>query len=372
MRGGEKCLEVFCELFPAADLYTILYTPDRVSPTVRSMRVHSSWMNRLPGIGKYYRYCLPLFPRIVEGFELKEYDLIVSSSHCVAKGIIPGRGLHIAYIHSPMRYIWDQYEAYFERPGGSWISKKGMALWRPYLQQWDVDSADRVDVFIANSNHVGAKIRNLYGRDAAVIHAPVDIERFCILKAQQPYYLIVSALVPYKKIDLAIEAFNALKLPLKIAGNGPLRKRLGKMAQPNIELLGWVDDDVLQRLYASCQALIFPGEEDFGIVPLEAQASGRPVIAYGRGGVLESVVPLSCGDNDVSSTFPPTGIFFREQTAESLVEAVRSFEENRHLFEPTAIRRHAGGFSRETFKARMKDYIDACINACRRDKYAGR
>lgn len=360
MRGGEKCLEVFCELFPNADLYTLLYSPDRVSPIIRSMRVRSSWMNLLPGIGKYYRYCLPLFPSVVEGFKLKDYDLILSSSHCVAKGIVPGRGLHVGYIHSPMRYIWDQYDAYF-RSDGSWISEKGMRLWRRSLQQWDVRSSDRVDFFIANSNNVAAKIKNLYGREATVIYPPVDLERFYILKQQQPYYLIVSALVPYKKIDLAIEAFNALKLPVKIAGDGPLRGKLEKRVKPNIEFLGWVDDNTLARLYASCQGLIFPGEEDFGIVPLEAQASGRPVIAYGKGGVLESVVPLACDRNGSSLTDAPTGILFQESTVESLIKAVLDFHENKHRFEPARIRHHASRFSRDRFKVQISDFIDARI-----------
>jgi glycosyltransferase involved in cell wall biosynthesis len=359
MRGGEKCLEVFCELFPDADLYTLIYSPDCVSPTIRSMRVHPSWMNRLPGIRTYYRYCLPLFPRIVEAFPLTGYDLILSSSHCVAKGILAPGALHIAYMHSPMRYIWDQYEAYFERPGALWFSKQGMALWRTYLQQWDVRSSERVDFFIANSNNVAAKIKKLYGREAIVIHPPLELGRFYMVEEQQPYYLIVSALVPYKQIDLAIHAFNDLQLPLKIVGDGPLRKKLEKIAQPNVEFIGWVSDDILPRLYASCQALIFPGEEDFGIVPLEAQGSGRPVIAYGRGGVLETVLSLDSQHKDLSSTYTSTGVFFHESTADSLQKAVRYFQDNQHRFKPAAIRQHAARFSRERFKTQMRDYIDA-------------
>ena len=361
MRGGEKCLEVFCELFPDADLYTLVYSPNRVSPSIRSMRVHPSWMNRLPGIRTYYRYCLPLFPRIVEAFPLAGYDLVLSSSHCVAKGILAPEALHIAYVHSPMRYIWDQYEAYFERPGASWISKQGMALWRTYLQQWDVRSSERVDFFIANSNNVAVKIKKLYGREATVIHPPVEFGRFYLLEEQQPYFLIVSALVPYKQIDLAIHAFNNLKLPLRIVGDGPLRKNLEKMAQPNIEFAGWVNDDVLPRLYASCQALIFPGEEDFGIVSLEAQASGRPVIGYGRGGVVETVLPLDSNRSDFSPSFTSTGVFFYGSTPDSLQEAVCCFQDNQHRFKPAAIRQRAALFSRERFKTQMRDYIDARI-----------
>lgn len=353
MRGGEKCLEAFCELFPDADLFTLIYLPDRVSRTIRGMKVQASWINQLPGIRHYYRYCLPFFPGAIERFNLETYDLVVSSSHCVAKGILPRGALHIAYIHSPMRYIWDQHDAYFGADA-SWIPSAGMTLWRNYLQQWDRRSSDRVNCFIANSNNTASKVKTLYGHEATVIHPPVDVDRFDLHEHQEPYYLIVSALVPYKKIDIAVEAFNRLKLPLKIAGDGPMRKKLEKMAHPNVEFIGWVDDQALPALYASCQALIFPGEEDFGIVPLEAQASGRPVIAYGKGGALESVLPLNRTENA-----QPTGIFFSELTADSVMEAVRVFHDNRQMFEPDAIRRHARRFSRSRFKAQIADYIEA-------------
>lgn len=349
MRGGEKCLEAFCELFPDADLFTLVYVPERVSPTIRRMKVRASWIDQLPGIRHYYRYCLPFFPDAIEKFDLETYDLIVSSSHCVAKGIFPRGSLHVAYIHSPMRYIWDQHDAYFGR-GDSWLSSAGMSLWRRYLQHWDVRSAERVDYFIANSNNVAAKVKSLYGREASVIHPPVDAERFRLGERQEPYYLIVSALVPYKRIEIAVAAFNRLKLPLKIAGEGPIRKKLEKMARSNVEFLGWVDDQVLPTLYASCQAVIFPGEEDFGIVPLEAQASGRPVIAYGKGGALETILPL---DNLELAT----GVFFRESTPESLIEAVRIFQQNRQRFEPAAIRCHACRFSRDRFKVQIEAFI---------------
>jgi glycosyltransferase involved in cell wall biosynthesis len=358
MRGGEKCLEVFCELFPTADLYTLIYQPDRASGVIRGMRIKAAWINRLPGVERYYRYCLPLFPRAIEQIDFHGYDLILSSSHCVAKGIMPRGALHIAYVHSPMRYVWYQYDAYFGSDA-SWLARAGMALWRRYLQQWDVRSSERVDFFIANSNNVAAKIKKLYGREATVIHPPVDLERFYIVDKPEDYYLIVSALVPYKKIAVAVEAFNRLGLPLKIAGDGPLRKRLEKMAKPNIEFLGWVDGGALPRLYGRCQALILPGEEDLGIAPLEAQASGRPVIACGRGGVLETVVPLDYSLNSLTRGCPPTGIFFEESTPESLTSAVRSFCEKKELFKPEAIRDHASLFGRDRFKTEIKNFLDA-------------
>ena len=363
MRGGEKCLEVFCELFPEADLYTLVYAPEKVSQAVRSATVHCSWINSLPKIQKYYRYCLPLFPRAIENFRLSDCDLVLSSSHCVAKGIVPHGALNIAYIHAPMRYVWDQYDAYFGA-GSSPISKAGMRVWRRYLQRWDIRSSERVDYFVANSNNVARKIKQIYGRESAVIYPPVEIGRFRLGEPCDPgYYLIVSALVPYKCIDLAVDVFNAIKLPLKIAGDGPLRRVLQHRAHSNIEFLGWVDDTALVELYSRCQALIFPGEEDFGIVPLEAQASGRPVIAYGRGGVLETIVPLESGTGD-----RPTGIFFPEQTVESLLTAVHFFQKNRHKFEPGAIRQHACRFSRERFKTQISDYISTRVRESATDK----
>ncbi|MGH7851892.1 MAG: glycosyltransferase [Candidatus Binatia bacterium] len=354
MRGGEKCLEVFCELFPDADLYTLVYDPDSVSPAIRRMNVKASWINRLPGVRKHFRYFLPLFPQAIESFELgDDYDLILSSSHCVAKGIHPHRALHIAYVHTPMRYIWDMGDAYLAG-GTSLLARAGLALSRPYLRRWDLTSTRRVDQVIANSNNVAAKIQRIYGRTATVIYPPVNFDKFHLADKLQPYYLIVSALVPYKRIDLAVDAFNAVKLPVKIAGDGPLRRFLQQRAKSNVEFLGWVDDGKLVELYSQCQAVIFPGEEDFGIVPLEAQASGRPVIAYARGGVTESVIALE--DRDGAK---PTGLFFSEATPASLIESLRRYQAVKHLFDPAALRRHAAQFSRVVFKTQMEQFINA-------------
>lgn len=354
MRGGEKCLEVFCELFPKADLYTLIYSPDRISPTIRSMNIRASWINQLPGVERYYRYGLPLFPSIVEKFPLRSYDLVLSSSHCVAKGIVSDRALHLCYLYSPMRYIWDMHEAYFG-PDAFFPARIGIHLCRSYLQRWDVRSAQRVHFFVAISKHIAAKVKAIYGRDAIVIYPPVDTDKFYIGEAQDAYYLIVSALVPYKRIELAIEAFNQLRLPLKIAGDGPLKRSLEKRAGPNVEFLGWVEDRDLVDLYARCKALIFPGEEDFGITSLEAHASGRPVIAYGKGGLLESVIALN-GEGRLDRA--PTGVFFTEPTSRSLVAAVESFERKSGAFDSAAIRLHACSFSRQRFKAQIGTYIE--------------
>jgi glycosyltransferase involved in cell wall biosynthesis len=354
-RGGEKCLEAFCELFPSADVFTLIYVPDRVSSLIKSMNIRPSRLNNIPRIERVYRYCLPLFPRLIESFDLRNYDLIVSSSHCVAKGVFPHRALHISYVHAPMRYVWDMHDAYFGR-GGSLLARVGMFFWRRYLQRWDVAASKRVDHFLANSLNVAAKIRKLYGRQATVIHPPVDLKTFRLGGRQEPYYLIVSALVPYKRIEIGIRAFNEMRLPLKVVGEGPLRSRLERSARSNIEFLGWVDDSVLAELYASCQALVFPGEEDFGIVPLEAQACGRPVIAYAKGGVLETVIPAT---GNAESGGSPTGIFFSEQTPQNLIKAVELYQRMQSRFAPEKIRDHAAQFSVQRFKDQILEYIQA-------------
>lgn len=355
MRGGEKCLEVFCELFPQADLYTLIHIPGSVSPVIGRMNIRASWLNRVPLIARSYRYYLPFFPGTIERFDFREYDLILSSSHCVAKGVYPHRALHVAYVHAPMRYVWDRYDAYFGRDGWS-LAQSGMALCRRYLQNWDVRSAHRVDHFVANSHNVAAKIQNLYRREATTIHPPVDIDRFRISEAAKKYFLVVSALVPYKRIDLAIAACNELRVPLKIVGDGPLRERLARHAGPRVEFLGWVGDQELAELYADCKALLFPGEEDFGIVALEAQASGRPVIAYGKGGVLESVIGF---DADAAHA---TGVFFQEPSVSGLTQAIARFEQHSSSFDSARLRAHAARFSRERFRYEINEFIAAKLH----------
>jgi glycosyltransferase involved in cell wall biosynthesis len=363
MRGGEKCLEVFCEIFPDADLYTLVYDPAEISSPINRMNVKASWIDRLPAGRKYFRYLLPFFPRAIESFELGDYDLILSSSHCVAKGIFPHRALHVAYVHTPMRYLWDMRDAYV-MGGASLVGRAGLSLCRPYLQRWDLRSAERVNQFIAISRNVAAKIDRIYGRSAKVIYPPVDVHKFYVADNAQSYYLIVSALVPYKRIDIAVDAFNRLQLPLKIAGDGPLRSFLQRRAKSNIEFLERVDDAQLAELYSQCQALIFPGEEDFGIVPLEAQASGRPVIGFKKGGLLETVIGL----DGSSSQENPTGLFFSEQHAESLIAAVEVYQKSRGQFLPDPIRRHAAKFSRERFKKEIAEYLDVCVSQFSRER----
>lgn len=354
MRGGEKVLEVFCELFPEADLYTLLHIPGSVSAGIEKRRIRTSFVQKLPLARKRYRMMLPLFPMAIEGFDLSGYDLVLSSSHCVAKGVIPPPGaLHISYLHTPMRYVWDMYYEYFGTKG---FKGKAIGAFAHYLRIWDVSSSCRVDHYIANSAHVAKRIKKYYRRDSAVIHPPVDCSRFSVGTGPEDYYLIVSAFAPYKKIDMAIEAFNRTGLKLKIIGTGQDESKLKKIAGPNIEFLGWKTDSEIAGYYGKCRALIFPGEEDFGIVPLEAMASGRPVVAYGKGGALETIVPVG------GKAKSPTGMFFQEQTSAALEEAVRSFEKNIKAFDPSAIREHALGFDRPVFKEKISEYIFSKLN----------
>jgi glycosyltransferase involved in cell wall biosynthesis len=353
MRGGEKCLEVFCEIFPQADIFTLLYIKGSVSPVIENHPIRTSWIQHLPLVKSRYRNYLPLFPKAIEGFSLRGYDLILSSSHCVAKGVrVPSGTLHIAYIHTPMRYVWDLYDVYFGRQSSAGCPAKIiMPCLRPFLQKWDRDSNSGVHFFLSNSRHVGKRIFNYYGRQAEVIPPPVDTAAFDLSRQNKDYYLIVSALAPYKRIDLAVQAFTRNQKPLVIVGTGPLMAGLQKESGKNISWLGWQPEENLKNLYGDCKALIFPGEEDAGITPLEAQASGRPVVAFGRGGVLETVVPLEDyleGRKDFFS-----GVFFQEQTETSLIEAVEKLEEHAHLLNPVKIRAHALQFDREVFKERM-------------------
>lgn len=360
MRGGEKCLEVFCELFPRADIYTLLHAPGAVSPIIEEHRIRTSFIQRMPRAVDSYRYYLPFFPLAVRRFDLTGYDLVLSSSHCVAKGVRVAAGTcHISYTHTPMRYIWDQYDAYFGNGRAGPLVGGGMRMLRPWLQRWDIATSRNVHYFIANSRFVAQRIRRYYARDAAVIHPPVDVGAFSASSRDDGFYLMVTALAPYKRVDLAIEAFNRLGAPLKIIGSGQDEARLRALAGPNVELCGWRSDRELRMAYAGCRALIFPGEEDFGIVPVEAMASGKPVIAFGRGGALETVVPMTDGDA-IPPHFKqrvPTGVFFGLQTADALVEAVRYFEARRGRFDAIGIRRHAESFSRARFKDEVGRFI---------------
>jgi glycosyltransferase involved in cell wall biosynthesis len=358
MRGGERCLEVFCELFPDADLFTLLHVPASVSPVIERRRIVTSFIQRLPDAARGYRRYLPLFPLAVNRFDLRGYDLVLSSSHAVAKSVrVPAGALHVCYCFTPMRYVWDLYDDYFGR-SASMATRLLMPLLAAWLRRWDRRTAARVDHFVAISHFVADRIRRAYGRAADVIHPPVEVSRFRIEEAPGDYYLVVSAFAPYKRVDLAVLAANRLERRLLVVGTGPEERRLRPLAGPHVEFLGGRSDPEVADLYARCRALLFPTMEDFGITPLEAMASGRPVIALGQGGALETVVPAGASE-------PPTGIFFGRQRVDDLMLAIRDFERDPGRFEPKALRRRAETFDRPVFKERVKAYLDSRLAAHR-------
>jgi glycosyltransferase involved in cell wall biosynthesis len=291
MRGGEKVLESLCRLYPDADLLTLVHVPGAVSPVIEHRRVRTSVIQRLPAPARWYREYLPLFPFAIEQFDLDTASLVISTSHCAAKAVVPtGRAVHVCYSHSPMRYAWDQFPSYF---GPDRLGRSGSAAARhvvAWLARWDRDTAHRVHRFVANSAYVAGRIGRYYNRRASVLHPPVDTEFFTPgHDAPGDYFLVVSALVPYKRVDTAIRAAARLGVPLKIVGTGPDAEHLQAIAGSGVEFLGRVDDETLRQLYRGARALVLPGEEDFGIAPVEALACGRPVVALGQGGACETV-----------------------------------------------------------------------------------
>ena len=352
MRGGEKVLEVLCELYPSADLITLLHNKGSLSQTIEKMNISTSFIDKLPFKEKKYRNYLPLFPAAIESINFNKYDLIISTSHCVAKGAKPNKNaLHICYCHTPMRYVWEMYDEYFGKDKAGLLTSAAMIIFAPYLRKWDVQTSNRVHHFIANSHYVAARIKNYYNREADVIYPPVDASIFQLSEKNENYFLIVSALVPYKKVQIAVEAFNKTGEKLLIVGTGPESDKLKSIAKNNIEFLGWRDNSELANLYAGCRALIFPGIEDFGIVPLEAMACGKPVIAFGQGGALETIIT----DGEIR-----TGVFFYNQTSADLVKSLRQFD--KLIFNPHKIREHALEFDRVLFKEKLIKYIDEKIS----------
>jgi glycosyltransferase involved in cell wall biosynthesis len=352
MRGGEKVLETLCERYHNADVFTLFYVPGSVSETIARHRIITSHLQKLPFARRHYRRYLPLYPAAIEQFDLDAYDLVISSSHCAAKAVIaPGRARHLCYCHSPMRYAWDQFDAYFgpERVG----SLASRWLYRPVLKrlaQWDAATARRVGRFVANSRHIAGRIHRYYNRHATIVYPPVDTI-FYQPDTTPPdqHFLIVSALVPYKRIDVAIEACRRVGARLRIVGDGPDRKRLEQFANGHVEFLGYLSDDEIRDEYRQALAVLMPGEEDFGIVPVEAQACGRPVVALARGGALETV------------TMGETGVLFDELTPASMATALEHVARVR--FDPARLRSSAERFSRERHVERMREVIDETLDA---------
>ncbi|MBX7056830.1 MAG: glycosyltransferase [Leptospirales bacterium] len=354
MRGGEVVLEEILRIFPQADLFTLLHNRGRLSEEIEQRRITCSFINRLPLKNRLYRHYLALFPTAIERLNLVDYDLVLSSSHCVAKGVIPGpRAAHVSYVHSPMRYVWDQYQRYFPPTGV--INRLVVPFLANYLRLWDAASNARVDRFVCNSRFVAARIAKYYGRQAIPVAPPCVADDFVSPRAATPrgdFYLIVSALVPYKRIDLAIEAFRRDSTRrLIIIGSGPEEKKLRKSLPDNVQMPGPKNRAEIEALYASARALIFPGEEDFGIVPVEAQSFLCPVIAYGRGGALETVVNGK------------TGEFFYEQTPHSLLDAILRFEKRSYRTED--LQKNARKFSASAFRSGLLREVQLALEGKR-------
>ena len=342
MRGGERVLEILCKAFPDAPILTLIHNASAISPTINAHRVIPSRLQRIPGVFRHYRSMLPLMPSAIEALRVPPCDLVISTSHCVAKSIVPPSGAkHLCYCFTPMRYAWTFFDEYF---GGNPLKA---AVARPLLgrlRKWDRRTAHRVHRFVAISQHVQTRIGEFYGREADVVYPPVDTER-CTPGNTPPeeFDLIVSALVPYKRLDLAVRAYARMDYPVKIVGIGGESARLEALAGGKVEFLGWQTDDVVLDLYRRCRLLVFPGEEDFGIVPLEAQACGRPVVAFRRGGALETI-----RENE-------TGIFFDAQEEDALIEAVQ--RAGARDWDPAVIRAHAESFGVPRFAQGLSDSI---------------
>lgn len=345
MRGGEKCLEPACVRWPDATLLTMLHKRGSVSKSIEALNPRTSVLGKLPAVYRFYRYLLPLMPWAAK-WDVSPCDAVLSFSHCVAKAVQPPPGVpHISYCFTPMRYAWHMRESYF--------GPMKRLLLNPLLRRlrdWDKRTASRVTHFVAISNTIRDRIRECYDRDSVVIYPPVDTDFYTPCNVdREDFYLVVSALAPYKRFDLAIEACTKLGRKLVVIGTGQNAAKLKELAGTNVQFLGWQSDEVIRDHYRRAKALLFPAEEDFGIVPLEAQACGCPVIAFGRGGATETIVPYT------------TGLFFHEQTVEAVVNAMELFEYNELLFEPAACRRNAMPFNKERFERELFGYVESVI-----------
>ena len=343
MRGGEKVLLSLMELFPRADIFTLVYRPEKMDPAFQHRRITTSWLQRLPFGKTHYQYYLPFYWELMGSFDLSAYDLIVSSSSACAKWVRnPKKATHVCYCHSPMRYVWDLFDDYFG-PAASPLVRWSAKFFRFYLQTCDLRSNEGVTHFLANSTEVQERIQRIYGRESQVIHPPVDVEKFKIKSGKGDYYLVISALVPYKKIELAVKVCTKRNWPLVVVGKGSEEKRLKAMAGPTVTFKGWASDAEMPTYYEKAKALLFPGKEDFGIVPVESLASGCPVIAFGEGGVKDT---LKDGE---------TGVLFQEQNEQALEAAMERFE--KMSFDGAALRERAMAFSKARFIFKTQVYF---------------
>jgi glycosyltransferase involved in cell wall biosynthesis len=346
MRGGERVLLELCRLFPRAPILTLLHVEGRVSPEITAHPITTSALQELPFAERHYRRYLPLMPALVSALSVPACDLLITSSHCAIKALRPPRGArHLCYVHTPMRYAWDLADDYFGPGRAGPLTRLAARLTLPSLRRWDFATCGRVDRFVANSAFIAERVARLYRRESTVVHPPIDLDRFrpCPAEREAPY-LMVTAFAPYKRVDVAIAAFRKLDRRLVVVGSGQEEARLRPLFGGSVEWLGAPPDEQVAELYRSCRAFVMPGPEDFGLTPLEAQASGRPVIALSRGGALETIVPLDRPQ--------PTGILYPPDSDEvdALVKAVRLFEENEQRFTPEACRANAERFSPARFR----------------------
>jgi glycosyltransferase involved in cell wall biosynthesis len=360
MRGGERVLEALLELFPDAEIFTLLHVRGSVSDLIEGRPIHTSFLQSVPLAGRHYRRLLPLFPRAVASLDVRGFDLVLSSSHCVAKGVrVPPGVPHICYSHTPMRYVWDQQKAYFG-PGraGAWV-RLAMAVVAPRLRAWDVRTARSVDHFVANSRWVAARIRRCYGRDAAVVFPPVELDRFAPTDVKDDFYLALGSPAPYKRMDVAVEAFRCLDRRLVVVGEGVTRSLApGRKAArlPNVTFLERLPDPDVAALLGRARALLMPGAEDFGITAVEALASGTPVIALGEGGVLDTVTPASDAERGGAGA---TGVFFPEATPGALRDAIHRFE--LETFDARTLTEAARPFARSVFLDGMRNEVERVL-----------
>jgi glycosyltransferase involved in cell wall biosynthesis len=356
--GGERVVEALAEVFPQADLYALVADRSVLAPALQSRKLTASFLQRLPGAKKFHRHFFFLQPFALEQFDLREYDLVISSESGPAKGVITSsRTCHVCYCHSPMRYIWEMYPEYRRSMGR--IIGPIFALTSHYMRLWDYATAGRVDYFVANSKFVASRIRKYYGRDSRVIYPPVETAKGSISRSVGNNYIVAGRLVDYKRADVAVRACMELGRNLKVIGDGPEYGKLRRMAGPAVEFLGRVSDEELREHLAGARALLFPGEEDFGIVPVEAQSCGRPVIAYASGGALETVRGALPGGPAVEN---PTGVFFAEQSPSSLAEAILHFEAQQDRFLPEQIRQHSLQFDAAVFRSRAEEFFRFAVS----------
>jgi glycosyltransferase involved in cell wall biosynthesis len=353
-RGGERVFDVLADIFSNADIFFICYDQSALASSLRQHKISSSFLNRLPQVKKYYRSLLPFFPIALEQFDLSGYDLVISHEAGPAKGVITRPDTrHICYCHTPMRYLWDMYHEYLSTAPGP-IGRLVYSLSCHYVRNWDYLASARVDQFIASSMNGAKRIHKYYRRDAEVVYPPVDTTKYAIAeRPSRDFYLVVSPLVDYKRIDLAIEACNRLKKRLVVIGEGERAKSLRRIAGPTVTFLGFQPEEVVSHHYSNCRALLFPGEEDIGLTPIEAQASGRPVIGYGKGGVLETVKGLS--PRILSIPEKSSGVFFEQQTVDSLSEAILEFERLEGEFSPPFIRSQVSMFDQRHFRRKFAE-----------------